>query len=267
MNHVRARAACSHPALAGVFRAHVFRVDRSTVSGAIREVRPLPAARGFAIPDRPFPRIRALEDLFAFADAEGVGLRIDGTEVRVRRPRAGRKAFVSGKEKQNTIKTTTFGDGQGRTLLSGVVRPGRMHDLTRYAPRVSPSSSGSTPRSKRRSTRAAEDRPTSPRAVAPVLNLAQQPFPDRGSPFRPPDDAQTFLAGDHPPQRGEVGGFQLAWQGLVRVHRPMLPDGARRRPPVSSRRQAADGRGPVGVSARPRPGGGPGGRPRVPWGR
>ncbi|WP_207222940.1 transposase family protein [Streptomyces albidoflavus] len=129
----------------------MFRVDRSTVSGAIREVRPLPAARGFAIPDRPFPRIRALEDLFAFADAEGVGLRIDGTEVRVRRPRAGRKAFVSGKEKQNTIKTTTFGDGQGRTLLSGVVRPGRMHDLTRYAPRVSPSSSGSTPRSKRRS--------------------------------------------------------------------------------------------------------------------
>lgn len=158
----------------------MFRVDRSTVSGAIREVRPLPAAPGFAIPDRPFPRIRALEDLFAYADAEGVGLRIDGTEVRVRRPRAGRrgrKAFVSGKEKQNTIKTTTFGDGQGRTLLSGVVRPGRMHDLTRYAPRVSPSSSGSTPRSKRRSTRAAEDRPTSPRAVAPVLNLAQAAIP------------------------------------------------------------------------------------------
>lgn len=148
----------------------MFRVDRSTVSGAIREVRPLPAAPGFAIPDRPFPRIRALEDLFAYADAEGIGLRIDGTEVRVRRPRAGRpglKAFVSGKEKQSTIKATTFSDGQGRTLLSGVVRPGRMHDLTRYVPRVSPSSSGSTPRSKRRSTRAVEDRPTSPRAVPP----------------------------------------------------------------------------------------------------
>jgi hypothetical protein len=37
---------------------------------------------------------------------------------------------VSGKRKQNTIKTTTFSDGQGRLLLSGLVRPGRMHDQT-----------------------------------------------------------------------------------------------------------------------------------------
>ncbi|MFI5750270.1 transposase family protein [Streptomyces sp. NPDC051644] len=53
--------------------------------------------------------------------------------MQVRRPRAhrpGRKAFVSGKKKQNTIKTTTFSDPQGRTLFSGVVRPGRMHDQT-----------------------------------------------------------------------------------------------------------------------------------------
>ena len=41
-----------------------------------------------------------------------------------------RRAFVSGKKKQNTIKTTTFSDQQGRTLFSGVVRPGRMHDQT-----------------------------------------------------------------------------------------------------------------------------------------
>ncbi|WP_307054331.1 transposase family protein [Streptomyces achromogenes] len=40
------------------------------------------------------------------------------------------QAFVSGKKKQNTIKTTTFSDPQGRTLFSGVVRPGRMHDQT-----------------------------------------------------------------------------------------------------------------------------------------
>ncbi|WP_442805928.1 transposase family protein [Streptomyces sp. NBC_01341] len=40
------------------------------------------------------------------------------------------KAFVSGRKKQNTIKTTTVSDGQGRTLFSGVVRPGRMHDQT-----------------------------------------------------------------------------------------------------------------------------------------
>ncbi|CAM5724581.1 hypothetical protein SHIRM173S_07499 [Streptomyces hirsutus] len=43
----------------------------------------------------------------------------------------GRKAFVSGKKKQNTIKTTTFSDHQGRALFSGAVRPGRMQALSR----------------------------------------------------------------------------------------------------------------------------------------
>ncbi|WP_330481097.1 MULTISPECIES: transposase family protein [unclassified Streptomyces] len=77
--------------------------------------------------------MRTLDDLFAYADAEGVDLRVGATEVQVHRPRAGhpgRKAFVSGKRKQNTIKTTTFCDAQGRTLFSGVARPGRMHDQT-----------------------------------------------------------------------------------------------------------------------------------------
>jgi hypothetical protein len=113
--------------------AELYAVDRSTVSGAVRQVRPLLAARGFAVPDRPGLRIRTLEDLFAYAEAEGIDLRIDGTEVQVRRPRAGRpgrKAFISGKRKQNTIKSTTFSDHQGRLLLSGVIRPGRMHDQT-----------------------------------------------------------------------------------------------------------------------------------------
>ncbi len=125
---VHLRLGLPHAAL-----AELYGVDRSTVSGAIREVRPLLASRGFAVPERPGVRLRTLEDVFAYAEAEGVSLRIDGTEVQVRRPRAGRpgrKAFVSGMKKQNTIKTTTFSDDQGRTLFSRVVRPGRMHDQT-----------------------------------------------------------------------------------------------------------------------------------------
>ncbi|MFD4259532.1 hypothetical protein ACFWR9_18370 [Streptomyces sp. NPDC058534] len=39
---------------------------------------------------RPGVRLRTLEDLFAYAGAEGVAPRVDGTEVQVRRPRAHR---------------------------------------------------------------------------------------------------------------------------------------------------------------------------------
>jgi hypothetical protein len=81
-------------------------------------------------------RLRTLADVFAYAAADGVTLCIDATEIRVRRPRtgrAGRKAFVSGKLKQNTIKTTLaanehVSDGQvhGPALGNRCVGP-RLH--------------------------------------------------------------------------------------------------------------------------------------------
>jgi len=114
-----------HAALAGLYQ-----VDRSTITRAIGEIRPLLAARGFAVPGR---RLRTLADVLAYAAAEGVELRLDGTEVQVRRPPAGkpgRRAFVSGKKKMNTKKATVITDGEGRTLWAGAFRPGRMHDQT-----------------------------------------------------------------------------------------------------------------------------------------
>ena len=113
--------------------AVMYGVDRSTVSRAIGEVRPLLAARGFAVPGEPGIRLRTLADVFAYAAARGVTIRLDGTEVQVRRPRAGkpgRRAFVSGKKKQNTKKATVITDEKGRTLWAGAFRPGRMHDQT-----------------------------------------------------------------------------------------------------------------------------------------
>jgi DDE superfamily endonuclease/Helix-turn-helix of DDE superfamily endonuclease len=113
--------------------AELYRVDRSTVTRAIHEIRPLLAARGFAVPGEPGIRLRTLADLFAYAAARGVTIRLDGTEVQVRRPRAGkpgRRAFVSGKKKQNTQKATVATDEKGRTLWAGAFRPGRMHDQT-----------------------------------------------------------------------------------------------------------------------------------------
>jgi hypothetical protein len=110
-----------------------FGVDRSTITRAVGEIRPLLAARGFAVPGQPGLRLKTLADVFAYAAAQGVKLRIDGTEVQVRRPpagRPGRRAFVSGKKKQNTIKSTAVSDGDGRLLWLGAFRPGRMHDVT-----------------------------------------------------------------------------------------------------------------------------------------
>lgn len=108
-------------------------VDRATITRAVGEIRPLLAARGFAVPGKPDLRLRTLADVFAYAAAEGVELRIDGTEVQVRRPKAnrpGRRAFVSGKKKANTIKPTVISDSKGRLLWCGATRPGRMHDVT-----------------------------------------------------------------------------------------------------------------------------------------
>jgi hypothetical protein len=95
---VHLRLAVPHAALAVAFG-----VDRATITRAIGQIRPLLAARGFATPAG--TRLHTLADVFAYAAAEGVRLRIDGTEIRVRRPRAGRpgrKAFVSGKAKQSS---------------------------------------------------------------------------------------------------------------------------------------------------------------------
>jgi hypothetical protein len=117
-----------HAALAVFFGVH-----RSTITRAVGEIRPLLAQRGFAVPGNSGLRLATLADVFAYAAAEGVKLRIDGTEVQVRRPKAGRpgrRAFVSGKKKQNTIKATAVGDGAGRLLWLGAFRPGRMHDVT-----------------------------------------------------------------------------------------------------------------------------------------
>ncbi|MDX6313985.1 MAG: hypothetical protein QOF44_3449 [Streptomyces sp.] len=111
--------------------AELYPTARSTISRAIGEIRPLPAARGFAVPDRPGVRLRTLADVFAYA--EGIRLRIDGAETQVRRPKAAGPAdgpSYPKKKKQNTIKTTTVSDGQGRLLSSGADRPGRMHDQT-----------------------------------------------------------------------------------------------------------------------------------------
>jgi len=108
-----------------------FGVSRSTITRAVGEVRPLLAERGCTVEGG--VRLRTLADVIAHLGARGrLGL-LDATEVRVRRPaagRAGRRRFVSGKARANTVKALVITAPDGRLLFCGQTRPGSIHDLT-----------------------------------------------------------------------------------------------------------------------------------------
>jgi Helix-turn-helix of DDE superfamily endonuclease/DDE superfamily endonuclease len=120
------RLAMPHQALAVLYG-----VDRSTISAAVRQITPLLANRGFASPTG--VRLHTLADVLAYPATEGLVVRLDGTEIQVSSPQAhrpGRRAFVSGQKKQNTIKATIASDARGRPMWAGATRPARMHDQT-----------------------------------------------------------------------------------------------------------------------------------------
>ncbi|MFE4582808.1 transposase family protein, partial [Streptomyces chartreusis] len=108
-----------------------FGVDRSTITRAIGEVRPLLAQRGCTV--APGIRLGTLAEVIEHLGSDGLTGIIDGTEIRVRRPAAGRKdrdKFVSGKTKQNAVKSMVITDAEGRVLFCSPVRPGSCADIT-----------------------------------------------------------------------------------------------------------------------------------------
>ncbi|MFF4795961.1 transposase family protein, partial [Streptomyces sp. NPDC001276] len=72
---IHLRTGLTHQALAVIYE-----VGSSIIGRAISEILPLLAERGFAVPGGPGLRLSTLEDVFAYAEAENVTLRIDGTE-------------------------------------------------------------------------------------------------------------------------------------------------------------------------------------------
>ncbi|GIF98794.1 hypothetical protein Cci01nite_38880 [Catellatospora citrea] len=89
---VHLRRGLSHDGLAVAYG-----VDRSTTTQATGQIRPLLARRRFTTPAGGAPADPA--DVFAYATAEDVVLRMGATGIRVHRPRAargGRKVFASG---------------------------------------------------------------------------------------------------------------------------------------------------------------------------
>ncbi|MGA4981946.1 hypothetical protein ACPB9I_07680 [Streptomyces cellulosae] len=60
-----------------------------------------------------------MTEVFAYAQAEGIEPRLKATDILVRRPlagKAGRRVFVSGKTKQNTMNGAVIADHKGLTL-------------------------------------------------------------------------------------------------------------------------------------------------------
>ncbi len=105
--------------------------DRSTITRAIGEVRRLLAARGCTIATG--VRLRSLAEVIDHLGAGGQTGIIDGTEIRVRRPAAGRKdreKFISGKNKQNAVKAMVLADAGGKLLFCSPAQPASCADIT-----------------------------------------------------------------------------------------------------------------------------------------
>ncbi|MGW1185683.1 transposase family protein [Streptomyces drozdowiczii] len=106
-----------------------FGVDRPTVTRAIDEVRLLLAERGCTI--SPDVRLRTLAEVVDHLGATGRAGIIDGTEIRFRRPAAGRKdrdKFISSKNQQNAVKA------MGLTGADAVLQPDQPRKLRGHHP-------------------------------------------------------------------------------------------------------------------------------------
>ncbi|MEV7796241.1 transposase family protein [Streptomyces sp. NPDC087512] len=108
-----------------------FGVHRSTITRATGEVQPLLAERGCTI--SPGVRLRTLAEVIDHLGASGQTGIVDGTEIRVRQPAAGRRdrdTFISGKNKQYAVKAMVLTDQSGRLLFCSPTKPGSCADIT-----------------------------------------------------------------------------------------------------------------------------------------
>ncbi|MFD8376387.1 transposase family protein [Streptomyces sp. NPDC059688] len=108
-----------------------FGVDRSTSTRAAGEVRPLLAERRCT--GSPNVRLRTPTQFVEHLGVSGRTGIIDGTEIRVRRPAAGRKdrdKFISGKNNQNAVNTRVVTDGESRVLWCSLARPAHCAHIT-----------------------------------------------------------------------------------------------------------------------------------------
>ncbi|MCI4146668.1 transposase family protein [Streptomyces sp. MMS20-AI2-20] len=109
-------------------------MDRSIITRAIGEMRPLLAERGCTISLG--VRLRTLAEVVDHLGASGKTGIIDGTEIRVRGPAAGRTdrdKLISGKSKQNAVKTMVVTGADGRVLFRSPTQHGSCADIAHAA--------------------------------------------------------------------------------------------------------------------------------------
>ncbi|MER7360901.1 transposase family protein [Nonomuraea dietziae] len=108
-----------------------FGVDRSTITRAIGQIRPLLAQRGCRI--APGQRLTTLAEVIDYLGDSGQTAILDATEIRVRRPAAGtadRARFISGRSRINAMKAMVLTDAHGAVLYCGQVCAGSVADIT-----------------------------------------------------------------------------------------------------------------------------------------
>ncbi|MFF7242142.1 transposase family protein [Streptomyces collinus] len=92
-----------------------------------------PCSLSGGAPSAPDVRLRSLAEVVDHLGVTGKTGIIDGTEIRVRRPAAGRKdrhEFISGKNKQNAVKSMVVTDDEGRVLFCSPTKPASCADIT-----------------------------------------------------------------------------------------------------------------------------------------
>ena len=178
--------------------AVLYGVDRSTITRAVGEIRPLLAARGFAVPSKAGVRLRTLAGVFTYAAARGVELRVDGTEVQVRRPRAGkpgRRALCQARRSRTRKRPPSSPTGKAAPC-AGASAQGGCTTRPRCGPRASPTCSPSSPRSRPRSMPGTAGWPRSSPIRSRPRRSSRRRTPPRKKPQPTRPNAQAVIGTD-----------------------------------------------------------------------
>jgi hypothetical protein len=206
-----------------------YEVDCSTITRAVHEVRPLLAARGFAVPGNSGLRLRTLADVFPYAAAERAP-RFASTAPRCRSGGPGPVAQGGGRSFPGRRSKTRSSPQRSATARGGCCGSARSAwaactTSPRCAPRASRTCCAATPGSAPRSTPDTRAWPAifpsrlAPRPRSPGLMLRQTRPPAGNSAARPSPPSASASSMPSPNQAVEIPAALPRTPGILRRHR------------------------------------------------